>query len=429
MTADLNSCGSSKHKQRFLKSDIKIKMNNFSTILAVVQQQNLNLLQLFKAVNAEEWNDDELELYEAIFSGKDQIPRRVWMVKRYGTFWEKDIPENNEAFFKESFRMEKKTFSFLVDRLGVLAKKDTNWRAAIPLEKRIAIALYTLGSSSEYRSVGRLFGVAQNTVCKILHEFCGALILELGSEFMSPDYLTPEKVDECVKGFEAIGFPQCLGAIDGCHIEIKPTAAEAIDHHNYKGWYSIVLFALVDYRYRFTYVNIGSAGRCHDSAIFQRSSLARKMVSTPFLQEKTREICGVEVPVLLIGDSAFRFSRTLMKPYPFSTTASAEQRNFNYNLSKARRVVENAFGHLKARFRFIGKGLDSHYKNNNGVILACCILHNILNEHNSTINENWQPTASDLREQPLRTNMSADFSQPAERVRSAIAQYCQNINK
>nr|XP_036677959.1 uncharacterized protein LOC108007825 isoform X2 [Drosophila suzukii] len=96
-------------------------------------------------------------------------------------------------------------------------------------------------------------------------------MFEFASEFM---YLTPEKVDKCVKGFEAIGFPQCLGAI----------AAEAVDHHNYKGWYSIVLFALVDYRYRFTYVNIGSAGRYNDSTTFQKSSLARNMVSSPILQ-------------------------------------------------------------------------------------------------------------------------------------------------
>jgi len=34
---------------------------------------------------------------------------------RYGTFWEMDIPEKNDEFFKLSFRMEKRTFSFLVD--------------------------------------------------------------------------------------------------------------------------------------------------------------------------------------------------------------------------------------------------------------------------------------------------------------------------
>jgi len=31
--------------------------------------------------------------------------------------------------------------------------------------------------------------------------------------------------------------------------------------------------------------------------------------------------------------------------------------------------------------------------------LACCILHNISNEHNSAINETWQQAANDLGEQ------------------------------
>jgi len=37
------------------------KMNNLTPILAVVQQ-------LLLAANSEEWNDDELDLYETIFS-------------------------------------------------------------------------------------------------------------------------------------------------------------------------------------------------------------------------------------------------------------------------------------------------------------------------------------------------------------------------
>lgn len=35
---------------------------------------------------------------------------------------------------------------------------------------------------------------------------------------------------------------------DGCHIEIKPPADQAVDYYNYKGWYSIVLMAAVDYK-------------------------------------------------------------------------------------------------------------------------------------------------------------------------------------
>jgi len=60
----------------------------------------------------------------------------------------------------------------LTERLKGLTKQDTIMRKAIPLEKRIAKALYILGSSSEYRTVGRLFGVSDSMVCKILQEFC-----------------------------------------------------------------------------------------------------------------------------------------------------------------------------------------------------------------------------------------------------------------
>jgi len=34
------------------------------------------------AANSEEWNDDELDLYESIFSAIEQMPRSVWMLVR-----------------------------------------------------------------------------------------------------------------------------------------------------------------------------------------------------------------------------------------------------------------------------------------------------------------------------------------------------------
>lgn len=37
--------------------------------------------------------------------------------------------------------------------------------------------------------------------------------------------------------------------LDGCHIEVHPHTEDAVDYFNFKGWYSVILFALVDYRY------------------------------------------------------------------------------------------------------------------------------------------------------------------------------------
>ncbi|XP_049301832.1 uncharacterized protein LOC125775362 [Bactrocera dorsalis] len=349
-----------------------------------------------------------------------------WTKQRKNQFWEHDCQRNGSAFFKENFRMDRSSFDKLCDILRPLQKKDTNYRKAIPIEKRVAITLFALGSSAEYRSIANMFGVGKSTVCEILLEFCPEIwrLLQPSCFKMLP--LNRENITELVTGFEVIGFPQCLGAIDGCHIEIHPSSDEAVDYYNYKGWYSTVLMALVDAKYRFTYINVGSPGRCNDSQIYETSSLKKEMDSCPLLSEMSREISGVNVPVFIIGDSAFRFSKQLIKPYPFSVNQNNGEKVFNYSLSKTRRVVENAFGHLKARFRRIGKGIDNSVRNANSIIKACCVLHNFLNDNNDTLNAKWLRALEELetrRQSPCDISYASDDPINGEMIRTALCRY------
>ena len=110
-------------------------------------------------------------------------------------------------------------------------------------------------------------------------------------------------------------------------------------------------------------------------------------MQNPIFQKQAIVYDGVKIPVLLVGDSAFRLSECVMKPYPFHANASEKQEIFNYNLSKSRRVVENTFGHLKSRFRLI-KFIE--IDNVNNLIKCCCVLHNFLNNNNEIFNEAWQ---------------------------------------
>ena len=54
------------------------------------------------------------------------------------------------------------------------------------------------------------------------------------------------------------------------------------------------------------------------------------------------------------------------------------ERVFNYRLSRARRVVENAFGMLAHKFRVLLRKMTQNPANARKVITTCVILHNLI---------------------------------------------------
>ena len=79
----------------------------------------------------------------------------------------------------------------------------------------------------------------------------------------------------------------------------------------------------------------------------------------------------------LIGDDAFPLRKDIMKPFPFRQL-NYEQHIFNYRLSQARRVVENAFGILANRFRVFLTKIALPTSKVVAIVLASCCLHNML---------------------------------------------------
>ena len=180
-------------------------------------------------------------------------------------------------------------------------------------------------------------------------------------------------------------YPFCLGALDGKHIGIEAPANSGSTYFNYKHFFSTVMLALVDVNCKFLYIDIGSQGRCCDAGVFEESSLKHAMNTgmlnfpQPGILPGTDKTCMYHI----IGDGAFPLRSDLMKPFPHKNL-DKESRIFNYRFSRARRVVENAFGILSKRFRVFLNKINLQPEFVDKLALAACCLHNFLIENQSS---------------------------------------------
>ena len=96
--------------------------------------------------------------------------------------------------------------------------------------------------------------------------------------------------------------------------------------HNYKGGFSLVLFALVDAKYNFLYVDIGKPGSSNDAKIWHDSSLKKALDDGSLQIPKP----AGKVSFHFVGDDIFPLTPLLMKPYARANQLTIEQKVFNY---------------------------------------------------------------------------------------------------
>ena len=141
------------------------------------------------------------------------------------------------------------------------------------------------------------------------------------------------------------------------------------------------MMAVVDARYRFSYISVGAQGRASDAGVFAESDFKQALDSGLLNLPAAALLPGsdMQIPYMFVGDDAYPLRLDLMKPYPFRNMEH-QQRVFNYRLSRARRVVENGFGIWANRWRVFLTNIMLNPDKVQKMVFATVCLHNYLRQ-------------------------------------------------
>lgn len=174
-------------------------------------------------------------------------------------------------------------------------------------------------------------------------------------------------------------FFNCVGAVDGKHVNIVPPAGSGSYYFNYKGSHSLVLMAVVNANLEFIMCDFGVNGRISDGGVIEYSFFYKKLKNGQLSLPPSRkpQNSNTSLPFVFVADEAFTLRSDFLKPFS-RQELNNEKKIFNYRLSRARCKVENAFGILSNRFRIFHTQISVNLEAIDKIVMATCVLHNFL---------------------------------------------------
>ncbi|KAG0714513.1 Protein ANTAGONIST OF LIKE HETEROCHROMATIN PROTEIN 1 [Chionoecetes opilio] len=158
-----------------------------------------------------------------------KIWSRNWLKRRTeGSQYKNLVQElalEDENGYRNWMRLDRRQFHEVLELIRpTISRQDTNMRAAVSAEERLAITLRHLATGESQQSLSYQFRVSQPLISMIIPSVCTAIY-----EALQPDYMrVPTTQDEwrnvAAEFHRQWNYPNCLGACDGKRILVAKPA-------------------------------------------------------------------------------------------------------------------------------------------------------------------------------------------------------------
>jgi len=119
-----------------------------------------------------------------------------------------------------------------------ISKKNTHWRLAIPSRVRVIAYLLYVCQGMTYLQISEKLGIGVMTACECIRGCTYAICRHMFSTYIRLPTSAEARLN-MDKFREQTNIPGIVGAIDGCHIQIKKPIQHGEDYFNRKHQYSI----------------------------------------------------------------------------------------------------------------------------------------------------------------------------------------------
>ncbi len=167
--------------------------------------------------------------------------------------------------------------------------------------------------------------------------------------------------------------------MDGKQVAIRKPVNGGSYYYNYKNFHSIVLMALVDGDYKFTWVEVGANGTSSDVQIFEdcglKAEIDQRVIGFPAPDRLPDD--DKDTPYFFVGDDAFSLCTYMMKPYG-RLGLEVPEWIYNYRTSRCWRVCGNAFSNLANIYACLLSVIKFQQKIATNIVLATICCHNLM---------------------------------------------------